>query len=462
MGARLRDPRTALGIAIVVGLAVRIGRVTARPLIHPDGPAYLALARMVLDGDWTAVLGSYYSPLYPITIAPLVGAGVPPELAARLVATGAGVLALPLLFSIARRIAGDGIAAAAVLIAAVHPALVKAAAQVQPETLAGLCLLAWGAVLMDARTHRRVVAAGLLAGATYLARPEGVLLLAIGIAWLAWRHRTAVSASSFAAVYLLAAVVAMAPAVLALHERTGTWQISRREAALTVRAGLPDQTTLAAAVREHPGTMLGHWTAGVARQTWNTAVAIGPVLALPLLVGLRTLAPAWPLAVAATFVVGPLALNPSPRYAVPILPLLLPWAGAGMLALLDWLGRRAAPACALVALVLVVQSLWPEKRFDQACSREVTDLVLERYGPGQGLVAVDGRFAYLAEGKAIVPKTTGPDTALALARTRGGRLWLTRPWWLGKTFVVPPDVREVARPCGGAFVLFEVGATTPE
>jgi hypothetical protein len=255
---------------------------------------------------------------------------------------------------------------------------------------------------------------------------------------------------------VFAAVVVMAPAVLALHERTGTWQISRREAALTVRAGLPDQTTLAAAVREHPGAMLGHWTTGVARQTWNTAVALGPVLALPFLVGLRTMPPAWPLAVAAAFVVGPLALNPSPRYAVPILPLFLPWAGAGMLALIDRLGRRAAPACGLVALVLVVQSLWPEKRFDQACSREVSDLVLTRYGPGQGLVAVDGRFAYLAEGKAIVPKTTRPDAALALARARGARLWLTRPWWLGKTFAVPPDVHEVARPCGGAFVLFEM------
>ena len=451
MGGRLRDPRTALGVALALGLAVRLLRVVEWPLIHPDGPAYLALARSLLDGEWSAVLGGYYSPLYPITIAPLVAVGLPAELAARLVASIAGVLALPLLFHVARRIGGDTVGAATVLVAALHPALVKAAAQVQPETLAGLCLLAWGAVLMEARDLRRAAVAGMFAAAAYLARPEGIFLVVIGIAWLGWRRRPVALA-----VYVLAAVVLMAPAVLALHERTGTWQISRREAALTVRAGLADQPTLAAAVREHPGAMLGHWTTGVARQAWNTAVAIGPVLALPFFAGLYTMRAAWPLAVAAAFVIGPLALNPSPRYAVPILPLFLPWAGAGILALVDRLGRRGASACGLVAVVLIVQSLWPEKRFDENCSREVSDLVRTRYGTGQALVAVDGRFAYLAEGRAIVPKTTRADTALTLARTRGARLWLTRPWWLGKTFTVPPDVHEVARPCSGAFILFEI------
>ena len=81
------------------------------------------------------------------------------------------------------------------------------------------------------------------------------------------------------------------------------------------------------------------------------------------------------------------------------------------------------------------------------------DLLRTPYGPGQAIVAVDGRFAYLAQGKAIVPKTTQPKVALAMASERGARLWLTRPQWLGTTFVVPPDVHEVARPCAGVVVL---------
>jgi 4-amino-4-deoxy-L-arabinose transferase-like glycosyltransferase len=460
MGGRLRDPRTALGLALVVGLAVRVARVAEQSLIHPDGPAYLSLARAVLDGQWGPVFGGYYSPLYPITIAPLVAAGLPAETAGRLAAALAGVLALPLLFCIARRVADDTIAAIAVLVASLHPALVKASGQVLPEPLAGCLLLAWGAVLMDAKTIRRVAAAGALAGATYLARPEGVLLVPLGVAWLGWRRRAAAVGPT--AAYLLAALVVMAPAVLALHARSATWQISRREAVATARAGVSDETTLAGAVRRHPAAIVTQWASGAGQQTWDTVVAIGPVLALPFALGLGALPPAWPLAVVVAFVVGPLTFNPGTRYAVPILPLLLPWVAAGLLTIGERLGRHARPAVTVVALVLLVQALWRGKPFDEACSREVGDLVRSRYGRGQSLVAVDGRFAYLADGKAIVPKTTQPGPALALARKNGARLWLTRPYWVGKRFVLPAGVREVARPCTGTFVLYELEVPLPE
>ena len=457
MGARVRDPRTALAVALAAGAILRLVRVLERPLIHPDGPAYLSLAGAVLDGRWSAVFGGYYSPLYPIAIAPLRAAGVPVELAGRLTAALAGVLALPLLWLIARRLAGDAIAAATVLIAAAHPALVKSSGQVLPETLAGALLLAWGAVLMDARGMRAAVLAGALAGATYLARPEGAFLLVLGAGWLALRRRPLATAA-----YVLVTVLVMAPAVVALQAPTGSWQISGREASATAQAGIGEEKTLTDALRTHPGTLARYWGLGVAEQTWDTAVALGAVLAVPFVVGLRTLPFAWPLAVAALFVVGPIALNPGTRYDVPVLPLLLPWAGAGVLALAAWLGRRAPAVIGAGALALAVLGVWPPKAFDERCSREVRDLLLTRYGAGQAIVAVDGRFAYFAQGKAIVPKTTEPKVALAMARARGACLWLTRPEWLGTAFVVPPDVHEVTRPCAGVFVLYELDGPTTE
>ena len=244
-----------------------------------------------------------------------------------------------------------------------------------------------------------------------------------------------------------------------LHDRTGTWQISRREAKVNMEAGAVDDVTLADSLRHHPTALVRYWGVGIVEQTWDTVVALGVVLALPFAVGLWTLPLAWPLAVAALFVAGPLALNPSPRYAVSILPLLLPWAGAGMLALADRLGRRAAAVVALATVTLAVQGVWPTKQFDEQCSRDVRDLLLSRYGPDQSLVAKDGRFAYVAQGKAIVPKTTQPQEALTMARERGAHLWLTRPQWLGKAFVVPPDVHEVERPCAGVFILYEIDRT---
>jgi hypothetical protein len=94
-----------------------------------------------------------------------------------------------------------------------------------------------------------------LAGATYLARPEGVFLLVLGPGWLLVRRKPLTTV----AAYVLATLLVMAPAVLALHDRTGIWQISRREAALTAQAGLGDQATLTDALRTHPVALARYW-----------------------------------------------------------------------------------------------------------------------------------------------------------------------------------------------------------
>jgi hypothetical protein len=83
-------------------------------------------------------------------------------------------------------------------------------------------------------------------------------------------------------------------------------------------------------------------------------------------------------------------------------------------------------------------------------------MIVERYGTGQALVAVDGRFAYGARGRALVPRSTRPEDALALAQRHGARLWLTRPAWIRAPWQPPPGARAAARPCRGAFVLFEL------
>src|SRR5439155_368410 len=129
-----------------------------------------ARRRRLRRGKVLALLGGYYSPLYPSAVAGIAATGLRLELAGRATALLAGLAALPLVHALARRCAGERAADAAVLVAAVHPALVKASAQVLPETLPGPLLLAW-------LVARRAAIAGALAGGAYLARPEGVLLL---------------------------------------------------------------------------------------------------------------------------------------------------------------------------------------------------------------------------------------------------------------------------------------------
>ena len=438
-------PGGPLAAALAVGLAVRVLRLLRDPLIHPDGPAYLGLASGLLHGKVLAVLGGYYSPLYPAAVAGLAASGLRLELAGRATALLAGLAALPLVHALVRRLAGERAADAAVLLAAVHPALVKSSAQVLPETLAGALLLAW-------LVARRAGVAGALAGAAYLARPEGVLLLPLGL----WRLRRARLGALVR--YAGVAVAVMAPALVALRAETGHWQLSPREARVALLTGVPGATTLAEAALTNPAALLARLAEGVARQVLYDATALGPLLVIPFVLGFGTArGTRGPFAVAAWFTALPLALNPSPRYAVPLVPLLLPAAAAGLLALGERLGRHARLAMAALGVALVVQALWVSHPLDAACSREVSRLVLERYGPGQALVAVDGRFAYGAHGRALVPPTTDPEDALALARRSGARLWLTRPAWIRPPWTPPADARAVARPCGGTFVLFELG-----
>src|SRR5262245_65650803 len=95
--------RTVLFVALAVGLALRLGRLARDPLLHPDGPAYLALATDLLRGRFLSVVGGYYSPLYPAVVAVVAALGVPLELAGRLAAIAAGLAALPLLHALVRR-----------------------------------------------------------------------------------------------------------------------------------------------------------------------------------------------------------------------------------------------------------------------------------------------------------------------------------------------------------------------
>ena len=442
---------TVLVIALGVGLVVRVVRLATDTLLHPDGPAYLGLAAELLDGRVRHVLGNYYSPLYPAAVALVAATGVPLELAGRMTALGASLAALPLLYFAVHRMLGVRAATAAVLVAALQPALVKASVQVLPETLAGVVLLGWLLALPEAP-----VVAGVLAGAAYLVRPEGIMLLPLGL----WRLRR----QPFLRVRLVhatAAVLVMLPVLLALRAETGHWQLSPREARIAAGTGIPGATSLAGAAVRAPARLAGRIALGIGEQTLHDAKALSPLLLLPFVAGLASAsvrrAAGWPLAVVAVITVVPLALNPSPRYAVPLVPLFLPAVGAGLLALGERLGRWVRPAAAVLAVALVVQALWVSHRADAACSREVSALVLSRYGAGQPLVAVDGRFAYGARGRALVPASNDPDAALGLARRHGARLWLTRPRWLPKSWVAPPDVQPVARPCDGTFVLYEIG-----
>ncbi|MFN8038167.1 MAG: glycosyltransferase family 39 protein [Acidimicrobiales bacterium] len=184
---RLAADRSLVLAGATIGVVALAIRVVAAP--PPLSTAAQQITRNLRSGsgyltviDGRAVLLTDHPPL-----APLVGAFAPGG--PRLVQLVVGVLAVALVWRLARRIAGPSAALVAGTVAAVAPALWD---QQLPMVLAGAALV--GAVLLadpERLDGRRAVAGGLALAAAGLARPEALVAVPVVAAWvlLVDRHR---------------------------------------------------------------------------------------------------------------------------------------------------------------------------------------------------------------------------------------------------------------------------------
>jgi hypothetical protein len=211
-------------MAIVLGVAACTCAAAVGPwcAISPDSVAYLEVARSL----WTT--GAFPAerlirpPGYSVLMAPLLGSSDLPELSLRWLAAacwiGSSLLAVRL-----ARIELGGVASAAVGIGvATHALLLTQSAFVltelpfMPLMLASLLVAAEGRH-GEGPSHRRVVVAGLLAGAAGLVRSVGLVLgPAIALSLLFRREWNVRRRTAAAAIFLL--VVALPHAAWSLRQ----------------------------------------------------------------------------------------------------------------------------------------------------------------------------------------------------------------------------------------------------
>jgi hypothetical protein len=188
------------------------GSLNAVPVIH-DESAYLLQARIFATGRWTApgrplpeffeqthvfvtpVLAGKYPPFHSLALVPGVVLGLP-----GLVPVLANGLAGGLVFLLARRLAGPGVALLTWSIWLTAPGTLECRASYLSEsTSTALWLLAWWALLQWRDTARPgyLVALAAIAGCEFLTRPLtmlalmipiGIVVLRIAIARGAWRE----------------------------------------------------------------------------------------------------------------------------------------------------------------------------------------------------------------------------------------------------------------------------------
>ncbi|HZP40053.1 MAG TPA: glycosyltransferase family 39 protein [Candidatus Binatia bacterium] len=432
----VRARRLALAAAVLVAVALRAARLAGGPFIHPDGPAYLDLARR-LAPDARAFVG-YFPPGYPLAIRLMHGLGLAWEPAARAVSCVAGVLLVPLVAALATLVLDPAAGVVAAALAAVHPHLVRASTEVLPEALQAAVVAVWALLLLGpaAAGRARLAAAGVVAALAALVRPEGVVLVPL----------TAIAATlepgprrlARAALALAAAAIVLVPLVAVVHARTGIWAIGGKEAVLVARRYRVGATGVAGLVLGHPRAFFATWARFLRAQLEYTLTGIHVLLVVPLGVGLAASvrgagerrARAVVLAAVGLLTLA-IAVNPGRRYVVPLLPLVLPWAARGVERLgAAAAGRRllrpAAVAAAGALIALAVEGLHRHEVDTAACYRVTCAWLVARYGaPLPPLVAGDVRLAYVCGAPFVLEPGGDARAALALARARGARLWVT-------------------------------------
>jgi hypothetical protein len=200
------------GLFAVAALVVVLARWNRVAPISNDGIQYVEAARQLLAGHGYATSLVFFDeqhaagvipapqtvwpPGYPVAIAAAGKLGMGLETAARLVARGAFVAIIPLVFLIALRLTGNPILAslAAFWQLGVTELWMYLAAPNSELPFLALSLAALVAVPRDGDAKWRWALAGLLAGLSVTVRYAGLFLLAtLGmaamiVAWHRWRH----------------------------------------------------------------------------------------------------------------------------------------------------------------------------------------------------------------------------------------------------------------------------------
>jgi 4-amino-4-deoxy-L-arabinose transferase-like glycosyltransferase len=156
-----------------------------------------------------------HPPLWPLLLAAASELGGNGLLAHRLVGVPVGVATVAVLALIGRRLGGDRAGLAVAAIGASHPLLIAADGSLMSETLYGLLVATALLLTIRAReepTIARTAALGATIGLATLTRGEGLMLLVLLAAPVAWRQGSGARGRlKLGAAALVAALVVIAP-----------------------------------------------------------------------------------------------------------------------------------------------------------------------------------------------------------------------------------------------------------
>jgi 4-amino-4-deoxy-L-arabinose transferase-like glycosyltransferase len=469
--------------------------------IANDSAAYGFIARDFLKGHFIKGLSSSAAPpFYPFLIFLFSPDTAHVEIAGRLISLFFGTLAIVPLFYLVKEAVGRKEAIFSVLFYSFHPYLVTYSGMLLTEaTYWGLLILSVYFFWRGLREEKmwKMALSGCFLGLAYLTRPEGVGYVLVYLVWIAvWGGVRKKWFKKFIliATLLLTVLIFVVPYVNYIHRETGQWLISKKALdaqSRVLKEGTEDVDSskgIEKNGRVEKNSKIFGITKNVVRfvpfVTYHYLRAYHFSLWLFLFFGLirvrRKVIP-YELFLASLVLFHLLSLStfvPSTiRFAVPVIPLSLFWAGAGIIEMKRYLekDKRFNPERVIVFLIVLAiliqlpQSLKPERSF-RAEQRKVglwlkqntpQDAIIMSNSPQETFYA-DREFMLLPSGiSRRGHRGQSYDEVIHYARTKGvGYILVNKnthemnPGFIES--IRPADLKEIFRRADQASIIYEV------
>jgi hypothetical protein len=247
-----REIPMAVIVPIAVGVLIRLVFAYTDNVVGPDEAAYLGTGASIWSGKGIMYRGSpelHFPPLLPVILGALAKITPEPHHATVIVTFVASCALLLIVGALAWRISGRRAGVLALWIGALSPGIGVNLARGTGGSEAIYAAVMLGAALVtigrrgrwdDAPSLLRAAAVGLLIGAAYLFRPEGILISAVfgvvlGIRAIGGRvERSAFTAANMRRLLatglacLAGLLIVAGPYVQYLHKQSGHWELTAK------------------------------------------------------------------------------------------------------------------------------------------------------------------------------------------------------------------------------------------
>ena len=495
------NERKLLLLLLGVTFGLRLYAVLMAQGIAADSAAYGFIARDFLKGNFIKGLSSTAAPpFYPFLIFLLSPDTAHVEIAGRLISLFFGTLTIIPLFYLVKEALGQKVAIFSALFYSFHPYLVTYSGMLLTETTY------WGLFILSVYffwtglKNQKVWCAmlsGVFLGLAYLTRPEGIGYVLVYLIWAVvygclkgeWFKR-----SIFIGVLILSVFIFVLPYVLYIHQETGQWLISKKAVAI--------QSKLLSQESEQPDSAnVVQQRKPVGKSSTVLMISQNVIRFLPSVIYRYVRAYHFSLALFLFFglirvrqkvipyelFVGSLVLfhlfslsawlPSTTRFSVPVIPLSLLWAGAGVFEMKRYLekmkGTNAEKVIFLLILCVILsqlpQSLKPERNF--RAGQKGVGLWLKQNTPQDAIIMSNSPQEAFYAGREFVLLPPGISVRgnpgksyqeiISDAKTKGIRYILvnqntheTNPGFIES--IRSSDLREIFRRADGGSFIYEV------